>query len=72
VLPLEQVKGWYGISADTAARGIDVLVRHELMQWRRVRKKAPLAPLGYTYERRYTLGEPFGPRGRLLRRRRIV
>ena len=70
VLPVEKAKQWYGISADTAARGLKTLADEELLTSRGVRKKAPLAPLGFSYDRRYTLGSPFGPRGPRRRRTR--
>ncbi|CAN5796961.1 hypothetical protein BH23ACT2_BH23ACT2_07250 [soil metagenome] len=63
-LPFESVPEWYGISADTAARGLHGLEAHGLVQIDKNFKKAPLAPAGYTSENRYTLQPPFGPRGR--------
>ena len=33
---------------------------------------APLAPEGYTYENRYTLKPPFGPRGQISSRERCT
>lgn len=62
-LPLESVPAWYGISADTASRGLKGLVDHGLLERRVVYKKAPLAPAGYTAEHLYTLRPPFGPKG---------
>lgn len=62
-LPFESVPEWYGISADTAARGLHGLKAHGLVQIDKNFKKAPLAPAGYTAENRYTLQPPFGPRG---------
>jgi hypothetical protein len=69
VLPLERVKNWYGISADTAGRGLASLAEHGLIRSRRIRKKAPLAPLGFAVDTHYTLRAPFGPRGRRQARR---
>jgi len=63
-LPSESAPEWYGISADTAARGFHGLERHGLLQIDKSFKKAPLAPAGYTAENHYTLRPPFGPRGR--------
>lgn len=63
-LPYEMGPEWYGISADTIARGIDGLVKQGLLRVNKTFKKAPLSPVGYTAEHRYTLREPFGPVGR--------
>lgn len=55
VLPVEKAPEWYGISADTAQRGLASLVACEVLTVTRTYKKAALAPLGYTYDSRYTL-----------------
>lgn len=68
-LPIESANAWYGISADTATRGLHGLVTHGLLEVRTIYKPAPLSPLGYTEERRYTLQPPFGPIGVRSRRR---
>jgi DNA-binding MarR family transcriptional regulator len=60
ILPGSQVKRWYGISADTLQRGLDGLLREELIRRRKEYKTAPLAPLGYTEQWRYRLLPPFG------------
>jgi hypothetical protein len=62
--PYEMGPAWYGISADTVARGIDGLLRQDLLRVNKTFKKAPLSPVGYTAEHRYTLQNPFGPVGR--------
>jgi hypothetical protein len=62
-LPAERVPEYYGISADTFQRGVTGLKGHGLLDDRWSRKAEPLAPTGYTYERRYTLAAPFGPMG---------
>ncbi len=59
VLPIEKAKPWYGISADTAQRGITELDRRGLVKRRRTLKKAPLSPKGFTQEYRHTLQSPF-------------
>lgn len=64
-LPFESAPDWYGISADTAYRGIHGLMDHGLLTQRQLFKKAPLSPLGYTAEHHYTLAAPFGPKGTL-------
>lgn len=62
-LPFESAPEWYGISADTASRGLHGLESRGLLRIDKSFKKAPLAPAGYTTENRYTLQRPFGPRG---------
>jgi hypothetical protein len=64
VLPYESARRWYGISPDTAERGLRGLQRRGLLSMRRAVREAPLAPEGYVEERYYTLQPPFGPRGR--------
>lgn len=54
-LPVEKTPEWYGISADTAQRGLAELVRRGALKRARTPKKAPLAPQGFTYDSRYTL-----------------
>jgi hypothetical protein len=63
-LPIEHVPEWYGMSADTAQRGLSGLTRRGLLEVDATTKKAPLSPTGVTTEHRYTLAAPFGPRGR--------
>jgi hypothetical protein len=58
VLPLERVPNWYGISADTASRGINGLIDKGLLTYRQVQKQAPLTPEGITIERRYHILAP--------------
>jgi len=55
VLPVEKAPAWYGVSADTAQRGLALLVRRGVLTRAKVPKKAPLAPLGFTTDSRYTL-----------------
>jgi hypothetical protein len=61
---LEKGPDWYGISADTLARGVDRLGERGLLTTDKTYKKAPLSPVGYTAEHRYTLAAPFGPIGK--------
>lgn len=56
ILPLDKVPNWYGLSADTAKRGTRALCEVGLLSYERRRKRAPRAPLGFTYERIYRLG----------------
>jgi len=58
-LPFENAPGWYGISADTAMRGLNGLVDRQILRRRKQFKKAPLTSLGFTNENRYTLLQPF-------------
>jgi hypothetical protein len=66
-LPYQESPRWYGISADSAARGLNGLRSHGLLVMTKTFKKAPLSPVGYTAEHRYTLQVPFGPIGRKSR-----
>ena len=59
VLPVDRVKAWYGISRDTAGRGLHTLRENRLLFAHDERKKAPLAPDGFTQERHYYLQTPF-------------
>lgn len=63
-LPAERAPNYYGISADTVVRGTHGLRKLGLLEWRRKRITAPLAPEGFSYENRYTLKPPFGPMGK--------
>ncbi len=67
-MPLNDVYDWYGISDDTALRGLQGLANHNLITVRQHYKKAPLSAVGYTAENRYTLQPPFGPKGRMQQR----
>lgn len=59
VMPVEQVPTWYGLSADTAQRGIAELGRRGVLTSRRIAKTAPLAPDGFTYDRHFTLVDDY-------------
>ncbi len=69
-LPVENVPDWYGVSADTAQRGLSGLRSCKLLDVDTRTKTAPLSPTGFTTEHRYTLQAPFGPTGRLQQHRR--
>lgn len=58
----ERVPGWYGLSADTAERGLRRLKELGVLDVHYDTKPAPLAPEGFTKVPRYTLQSPF--RGR--------
>ena len=59
VLPAEKAPEWYGISADTAQRGLASLMKHDVLKVTRTHKPAPLAPKGFTYDSHYTLQGAF-------------
>ena len=59
LLPTERGAQWYGLSRDTVRKGLRDLRLLSLLTVREMPKIAPLTPLGYTLERRYTLGGPF-------------
>lgn len=69
-LPREHMPGWYGISGSTVTKGIKRLRNLELIDVRRNKKTAPLAPDGYTWEHSYTLKPPFGPKADRSARKR--
>ena len=64
-LPVERGPDYYGISADSLLRGSIGLRRHQLLAVHRRRITAPLSPQGVSWENRYTLEPPFGPRGKI-------
>lgn len=59
VLPVEKANPWYGISGDTAQRGLAELARRGVVERTRIPKKAPLAPQGFTFDHHHTLQPPF-------------
>lgn len=59
-LPQERGPEWYGVSADTVGRGFAELEDMGLITYVKRFKEAPLSPVGYTEERRWTLQAPFG------------
>lgn len=59
LLPSKQGAKWYGLSRETVRKGLRTLRLLGILDMREQQKKAPLAPLGFTLERRYTLREPF-------------
>jgi hypothetical protein len=61
-LPAEWVTRWYGISADTAARGLEKLRSLGLLGRGMRFKPAPLTDQGWTREYTYRLKEPFARR----------
>jgi len=69
-LPIEDAPSWYGVSADTAQRGLAGLRSRGILEVDTRTKTAPLSPTGTTTEHRYTLQPPFGPIGRQQKSRR--
>lgn len=59
LLPMDKAPAWYGISKDTARTGLRSLLARGFLTVRTIDKAAPLSPVGYTTERRYTLQGPF-------------
>jgi hypothetical protein len=67
VLPTEKAPGWYGVSTESAERGLRTLQDASLLKRTTNVKAAPLSPAGKTQEYRYSLATPFGrPRRRTL------
>jgi hypothetical protein len=64
VLPTEKAPEWYGVSTESAERGLRVLREAGLLDRATKVKSAPLSPTGKTREYRYTLVPPFGRRRR--------
>ncbi|MDQ5822208.1 MAG: hypothetical protein M3540_12275 [Actinomycetota bacterium] len=58
-LPQERASKWYGISSDTLGRGLKTLRENGLVRVRVRQKQAPLSPIGFSWEQRYTLLAPF-------------
>ena len=58
-LPAERAPAWYGISADTASRGLGRLVGHGLLKVVKSFKATLRSPVGYTEHNTYTLQDPF-------------
>ncbi len=59
ILPTKQGAVWYGLSRDTVRKGLRTLRLLGVLDMAEVPKKAPLAPLGFALERRYSLRDPF-------------
>lgn len=71
-LPTEKAPAWYGISTESAERGLRTLRQVGLLNRQSKLKRAPLSPNGYTQEWHYTLTPPFGRASRQRRRLRVV
>ncbi|MGF1651808.1 MAG: hypothetical protein ACFCUP_00615 [Actinomycetales bacterium] len=64
VMPTEKARDWYGVSTESAERGLRVLRERGLLERTTTVKDAPLSPAGKTQEYHYTLHRPFGRLGR--------
>jgi hypothetical protein len=58
-LPTKMAEPWYGVSADTAQRGLANLQERGILRRTGSRKSAPRAAQGWTMEYRYQLMPPF-------------
>lgn len=65
-LPTERVPDWYGISADTAERGLDELHEQKLVMRRAQWRRAPLVAYGFTKVYEYAVAS------NLKRPRRLI
>lgn len=59
ILPHRRGGEWYGLSRDTMRRGLNTLIRNELLMVRVTIRSAPRSPTGAIEQRRYTLSGPF-------------
>lgn len=59
VLPQAQMPKWYGISSDTAARGLRELADKDLLDVAKQSRREPLSPTKYVIEHVYSLKAPF-------------
>ena len=64
VLPTEKARDWYGVSTESAERGLRLLRESGLLERATRVKDAPLSPTGKTQEYHYTLKRPYGRSGR--------
>jgi DNA-binding transcriptional ArsR family regulator len=62
VLPQEKVPTWYGLSADTASRGLSELQDVGILTVVKAYRPEPLTPTGYAPVYRYTFKRPYGRR----------
>jgi hypothetical protein len=58
-----QMEAWYGISAETAHKGLAELVNHKVLTTWTTTRPDPRSPQGYTYLRHYRFKAPYD-RGR--------
>jgi hypothetical protein len=58
-LPIDQVPKWYGVSSNSAQRGLNELRERGVLTYREKRRDSWDGPDGYVLENRYTLTGPF-------------
>ena len=58
-IPLERFRDWYGLSPDTALRGLNQLQSFGVLDSEAEWREEPLSPTGNTKEVRYALQPPF-------------
>jgi hypothetical protein len=63
-LPQERVYRWYGISTSTFQKGVQTLVRAELLRRIHIQEEAPLLAQGFTRVNLYELRRPFARKRR--------
>jgi hypothetical protein len=66
----ERVPDWYGISTSTWQKGVQGLVRHDVLLRSHDEREAPLAPDGFTIINVYELTGPFSLAKRRPRKRK--
>lgn len=63
-LPAERAKRWYGVSEDSAARGLRELEKKNLLDWRQRWVKNQRSDTGWIEQRHYTLLDPYSTSAR--------
>jgi hypothetical protein len=72
ILPVRLAESWYGLSSDSAQRGLDELRQHAAIDSQYTLKPSALAPDGVTREYHHTMLAPFERRSALKPRLRVV
>lgn len=62
VIPLTQMKNWYGISDDTWSTGASQLMKEHILTSKRGKERNWMKGLAYNYDLEYTLAAPFNTR----------
>lgn len=71
-LPTERARDWYGISTETAQRGLRELREARLLHRKTVLRKTPLGQTMFTQEYHYTLHSPFGRQTKKTKRPALI
>lgn len=66
-LPFDKVEAWYGISRNSAQRGMAELNTNDLLSGSTHWESAPLSAIGHKQVINYTLRAPFGPHHQVLK-----